>query len=76
MNIKDEIIDTARQMGIDKIGFTTRERLSDAPLSADFGYVLPEARSAWQSGYGNRGYVKKKGLRSRVSHTKHRVQAK
>ncbi len=46
MNIKDEIIDIARQMGIDKIGFTTRERLSDAPPSADFGYVLPEARSA------------------------------
>jgi Pyruvate/2-oxoacid:ferredoxin oxidoreductase delta subunit len=46
MNIRDEIISTARQMGIDKIGFTTRERLSDAPLSADFGYVLPEARSA------------------------------
>jgi len=46
MNIKDEIIALARRMGIDKIGFTTRERLSDAPPSADLGYVLPEARSA------------------------------
>ncbi|MBU2234375.1 MAG: hypothetical protein KKE49_01875, partial [Proteobacteria bacterium] len=46
MSIKKEIISIAKQMGIDKIGFTTRERLSDAPPSADLGYVLPEARSA------------------------------
>ena len=46
MSIKDDIIELAKQMGIDKIGFTTRERLSDAPPSADLGYVLPEARSA------------------------------
>lgn len=46
MNLKEEIISLARQMGIDKIGFTTRERLADAPPSGDLGYVLPEARSA------------------------------
>lgn len=46
MTIKDEIIELAGQMGIDKIGFTSRERLSDAPPSADLGYVLPDAKSA------------------------------
>jgi len=33
-------------MGIAKIGFTTRERLADAPPSGDLGYVLPSAKSA------------------------------
>jgi len=46
MGLKEEIISLARQMGIDKIGFTTRERLTDSPPSGDLGYVLPEARSA------------------------------
>ena len=46
MGLKEEIISLARQMGIDKIGFTTRERLVDAPPSGDLGYVLPAARSA------------------------------
>jgi hypothetical protein len=46
MSLKEEIISLSRQMGIDKIGFTTRERLADAPPSGDLGYVLPEARSA------------------------------
>ena len=44
--LKEEITAIAREMGIDKIGFTTRERLEDAPPSADLGYVLPGARSA------------------------------
>ena len=46
VNLKKEITTIAREMGIDKIGFTTRERLADAPPSADLSYVLPEARSA------------------------------
>jgi len=33
-------------MGIDKIGFTTKEQLAAAPPSGDLGYVLPQARSA------------------------------
>ncbi len=44
--LKEEIVSTARRMGIDKVGFTTRERLADAPPSADLGYLLPSARSA------------------------------
>ena len=46
ISLKKEITTIAREMGIDKIGFTTRERLADAPPSADLSYVLPEARSA------------------------------
>jgi len=44
--MKEEIISIAKEMGIDKIGFTTRERLEDAPPSGDLGYALPSARSA------------------------------
>ncbi len=46
MDLKKEILLLAREMGIDKIGFTTRARLADAPASGDLGYVLPQARSA------------------------------
>jgi epoxyqueuosine reductase len=46
INLKKEIISLSRQMGIDKIGFTSRECLMDAPPSGDLGYVLPSARSA------------------------------
>jgi len=44
--LKEEITSIARQMGIDKIGFTTKERLQDAPPSADLEYLLPGAKSA------------------------------
>ncbi|MFC1822267.1 hypothetical protein ACFL9T_06135 [Thermodesulfobacteriota bacterium] len=44
--LKQEIIDLARGMGIDKVGFTSKERLDDAPPSGDLTYVLPGARSA------------------------------
>jgi epoxyqueuosine reductase len=44
--LKEEIIALAQRMGIDKIGFTSRERLDDAPPSGDLSYVLPSARSA------------------------------
>ncbi|MCK4722769.1 MAG: epoxyqueuosine reductase, partial [Dehalococcoidia bacterium] len=46
MSLKEEIFSMARRMGIDKVGFTTRERLADAPPSGDLGYLLPSARSA------------------------------
>lgn len=46
VSLKKEITSIARQMGIDKIGFTTKERLDDAPPSADLSYILPKARSA------------------------------
>ena len=46
MSLKEEIVSMARGMGIDKVGFTTRERLADAPPSGDLGYLLPSARSA------------------------------
>ena len=44
--LKEEITSVARGMGIDKVGFTSKERLQDAPPSGDLGYVLPSARSA------------------------------
>ena len=44
--LKEEITSIAKEMGIDKVGFTSRERLEDAPPSGDLGYVLPSARSA------------------------------
>ncbi len=44
--LKEEIRELARKMGIDKVGFTTKERLGDAPPSGDLTYVLPNARSA------------------------------
>ncbi len=44
--LKEEIRSIGRQMGVGKIGFTTKERLKDAPPSADLEYVLPGARSA------------------------------
>ena len=46
MSLREEISSMARGMGIDKVGFTTRERLADAPPSGDLGYLLPSARSA------------------------------
>ncbi len=45
-SLKEEIISLAQKLGIDKIGFTSRERLSDAPPSGDLGYILPSAQSA------------------------------
>jgi hypothetical protein len=45
-SLKDEILALAREMGVDKAGFTSRERLQDAPPSGDLGYVLSGARSA------------------------------
>jgi ferredoxin len=44
--LKEEIIALAWKMGIDKVGFTSKERLADAPPSGDLTYVLPGARSA------------------------------
>jgi len=44
--LREEIISLAKKMGIDKIGFTSRERLNDAPPSGDLSYVLPSAQSA------------------------------
>lgn len=44
--LKQEIRSIAREMGIDKVGFTSRERLRDAPPSGDLAYILPTARSA------------------------------
>jgi hypothetical protein len=46
MDLKKEIISVANEMGVDKIGFTSRERLDDAPPSADLGYLLSSAKSA------------------------------
>lgn len=46
MSLKEEIVSMARGMDVDKVGFTTRERLADAPPSGDMGYLLPSARSA------------------------------
>lgn len=45
-DLKEEIIALAQRMGVDKIGFASRERLDDAPPSGDLTYVLPSARSA------------------------------
>jgi len=44
--LKQEITSIAREMGIDKVGFTSRERLRDAPPSGDLPYILPTAKSA------------------------------
>jgi len=46
MSMKEEITSIAREMGLDKIGFTSKERLKDAPPSADLAYILPNAKSA------------------------------
>jgi epoxyqueuosine reductase len=46
MSIKEDIIAVAGGMGIDKVGFTSRKRLENAPPSGDLGYVLPGAKSA------------------------------
>lgn len=46
LSLKEEIISLARKMGVDKIGFTSRERLNDAPPSGDLGFTLPSAKSA------------------------------
>jgi epoxyqueuosine reductase len=45
-DLKKEIISVAKEMGVDKVGFTSRDRLDDAPPSADLGYLLPNAKSA------------------------------
>jgi ferredoxin len=44
--LKEEVVSVARGMGIHKVGFTSKERLQDAPPSGDLGYILPSARSA------------------------------
>ena len=44
--LTEEITSVARDMGMDKVGFTSKERLQDAPPSGDLGYILPSARSA------------------------------
>ena len=44
--LKEEITAIASEVGVDEAGFTSRERLADAPPSADLGYVLPSAKSA------------------------------
>jgi epoxyqueuosine reductase QueG len=44
--LKEEITSVARDMGMDKVGFTFKERLQDAPPSGGLGYILPSARSA------------------------------
>jgi epoxyqueuosine reductase len=46
MGIKEEITALAREIGVDKIGFTTRKRLENAPPSGDLQYVLPGAETA------------------------------
>ncbi len=46
VGLKEEIISIAQEMGVDKIGFTTKKRLEDAPPSADLAYMLPSAKSA------------------------------
>ena len=46
MNLKEEIVLLARDMGIDKVGFTSRKRLENAPPSGDMGYIFPSAKSA------------------------------
>ncbi|MDP6510738.1 MAG: hypothetical protein QGH23_05965 [Dehalococcoidia bacterium] len=45
-NLKGEISAIAQRMGIDKVGFASKERLRDAPPSGDMGYILGSARSA------------------------------
>ena len=44
--LKQKITALARRNGIDKVGFTSRERLQDAPPSGNVANVLPGARSA------------------------------
>ena len=46
MSLKEEILALAHKMGIDKVGFTTKERLGDAPPSGNLTYVLASAKSA------------------------------
>src|SRR3972149_58947 len=45
-NYRGEIILVAREMGIDKVGFTSKERLGATPPSGNLAGVLPNARSA------------------------------
>jgi epoxyqueuosine reductase len=45
-SLKDAIVTLAVGRGIDKVGFTSRDRLGDAPASGDLTYVLSNARSA------------------------------
>jgi len=46
VSLKEEIVSIAQEIGIDKVGFTSRQRLEDAPPSGALGYILPSARSA------------------------------
>ncbi|MDY7031352.1 MAG: hypothetical protein SVY10_05510 [Thermodesulfobacteriota bacterium] len=46
MDLKEEIMAVARDLGIDQVGFTSQGRLEDAPPSGDLRGVLPNARSA------------------------------
>jgi len=46
VSLKQEIVSIAQGIGIDKVGFTSKGRLEDAPPSGDLGYILPSARSA------------------------------
>jgi len=45
-NLKEEIKAIAKEKGIDKVGFTTKNCLQDAPPSGDLSYVLANALSA------------------------------
>jgi len=44
--LRKEIVTISQDEGVDKVGFTTRERLEDAPPSGHLDWVLPGARSA------------------------------
>jgi len=44
--LKEEIVSIVREVGIDKVGFTSKKRLEDTPPSGDLVYILPSARSA------------------------------
>jgi len=46
IRLKEEIMAIAQGIGINRVGFTTRERLNAAPPSGDLGHILPSARSA------------------------------
>ena len=46
VSLKQEIVSIAQGTGIHNVGFTSRERLQDAPPSGNLGCVLPSAMSA------------------------------
>ncbi len=45
-SLKQQIVSLAKKFGINKIGFTSKERLENAPPSGDLKYILPDAMSA------------------------------